>query len=407
MMSLDLRTGRSVWLIRPPKSVKHPKLTRNIRSEVAIIGGGVSGALIAHRLVHLGMEVVLVDSREVGMGSTMASTAILSYEPDVHLIDLIRQIGEKRAVRAYRVGLEAIDMLERTISQLDNSCDFRRRESLYLASGRKDAGIVQRECIVRQKHHFKVELLSRSELAKSYSIKAPCAILTREAAEVNPFKLTLALVRSAQRKTLKVFCHSKVTDYRREKGESVLTTADGCEVRARHVVFATGYETQQLLHQKKVRLASSYAIASTAGTQFPGGFVLWESARPYLYVRTTVDGRIIAGGEDVDFVNAEKRDRLLPSKTRTLERKIRKMFPQLSWKLDTAWTGTFGESEDGLPYIGPHKDFPGAQFALGYGGNGITFAAIASAIIPDRMMGITNPDAKLFGFGRKTRRSPR
>jgi hypothetical protein len=66
---------------------------------------------------------------------------------------------------------------------------------------------------------------------------------------------------------------------------------------------------------------------------------------------------------------------------------IRKMFPRLSWKLAAAWTGTFGQSDDGLPYIGAHKHFPGAQFALGYGGNGITFAAIASRIIPDLILG--------------------
>jgi glycine/D-amino acid oxidase-like deaminating enzyme len=115
-----------------------------------------------------------------------------------------------------------------------------------------------------------------------------------------------------------------------------------------------------------------------------------------------VDGRIAAGGEDVDFVDAAKRDELLARKTKTLEKKIRKMFPQLKWKLATAWTGTFAESRDGLPYIGPHKDFPGAQFALGYGGNGITFATLASAIITDLISGTKNSDANLFRFGRKS-----
>jgi glycine/D-amino acid oxidase-like deaminating enzyme len=119
-------------------------------------------------------------------------------------------------------------------------------------------------------------------------------------------------------------------------------------------------------------------------------------------VRSTVDGRIAAGGEDVDFVDAAKRDELLARKTKTLEKKIRKMFPQLKWKLATAWTGTFAESRDGLPYIGPHKDFPGAQFALGYGGNGITFATLASAIITDLISGTKNSDANLFRFGRKS-----
>jgi glycine/D-amino acid oxidase-like deaminating enzyme len=89
----------------------------------------------------------------------------------------------------------------------------------------------------------------------------------------------------------------------------------------------------------------------------------------------------VAGGEDVDFVDAAKRDQLLARKTKTLEKKIRKMFPDLKWKVATAWTGTFAESRlYGLPYIGPHKAFPGVQFALGYGGNGITFATIASSM---------------------------
>ena len=137
--------------------------------------------------------------------------------------------------------------------------------------------------------------------------------------------------------------------------------------------------------------------------KFPKNYerpVIWETARPYLYVRTTPDSRIIVGGEDVAFVDEEKRDRLLPSKTKKLEKKICKMFPNIGWKLAAAWTGTFGESVDGLLYIGPHKDFPGAQFALGYGGNGITFASIAMGIIPDLILGVKNRDAHLFRFGR-------
>ena len=404
-MSLDLRTGRPVWLLNEKRITGHRKLAKDIRCEVAVVGGGVSGALIAHRLVNSGRQVIIVDTRDIGLGSTMASTAILSYEPDVHLIDLISQIGKRSAVRAYRAGLEALDSLEQTIKTLDDTCDFRRRESLYLASNRKDARMVRRECETRQKHDFKVELLTRRELAKSYSLRAPCAILTRQSAEVNPLKLTLALIRSAQKRGLKVFSHTAVKSYRRRGKESVLTTGDDFHIRARHVVFATGYETQQFLKQKRVHLASSFAIASSAGTKFPKGRewpVIWESARPYLYVRSTVDGRIVAGGEDVDFVDEAKRDNLLARKTKTLEKKIRKMFPHVSWKLATAWTGTFAESRDGLPYIGPHKGFPGAQFALGYGGNGITFATIASALIPDLISGTHNSDSRLFRFDRQS-----
>jgi glycine/D-amino acid oxidase-like deaminating enzyme len=79
------------------------------------------------------------------------------------------------------------------------------------------------------------------------------------------------------------------------------------------------------------------------------------------------------------------------------------MFPHISWKLAAAWTGTFAESNDGLPYIGPYIDFPGVQFALGYGGNGITCSAILSLIIPDLISGVKNRDAHLFRFGRKSK----
>jgi glycine/D-amino acid oxidase-like deaminating enzyme len=403
-MSLDLRTGKPLWSINKPRMARHEKLTKNIRSEVVVVGGGISGALIAHRLTNLGLQVTIIDSRKIGAGSTSASTAILSYEADVNLGELIKKIGQRAAVRAYRAGIEAIESIGETIKTLDDSCDFKKRRSLYLASSRRDVKPLERECKTRQKNGFNVKLLRKRELSTLFSLEAPCAILNEDAAEVNPLKLTLALVRCAQKKGLRVFIHTKVKTYCRQNEESVLTTDDDVQVRARHVVFATGYETQQFLKQKTVRLVSSYAIASTPGIKFPKGYerpVIWETARPYLYIRTTVDSRIVVGGEDVDFVDEKKRDRLLAGKTKTLERKIRKMFPYISWKLAAAWTGTFGESNDGLPYIGPHKDFPGAQFALGYGGNGITFAAIASLIIPDLISGTKNGDAEIFRFGRE------
>ena len=55
---------------------------------------------------------------------------------------------------------------------------------------------------------------------------------------------------------------------------------------------------------------------------------------------------------------------------------------------------------DGLPFIGPHPSFPRACFALGYGGNGITYSAIAAGIIRDAYLRMANPTARLFRFDR-------
>jgi glycine/D-amino acid oxidase-like deaminating enzyme len=405
-MSLDLRTGKPVWLIHKPYIAIHKKLKKNITSQVVVVGGGISGALIAHRLTNLGMQVTIIDRRKIGAGSTAASTAILSYEADVNLGELIQKIGRRSAVRAYQAGIEAIKSIANTIKTLDDKCDFKTRQSLYLASSPEDVELLEREYKIRKENKFDVKFLRQRRLAKLFSLDAPCAILNEDAAEVDPLKLTLALVRDAQKKGLRVYIHTRVKKYRRRGRGSVLTTDSNLQIRAQHVVFATGYETQEILRQRTVRLVSSYAIASKPGMNFPKGYrhpVIWETKRPYLYVRTMAGGRVVAGGEDVDFVDEEKRDQLLPAKTKILERKIQAMLPHINWKLAAAWTGTFAESRDGLPYIGAHRRYPGAFFALGYGGNGITFSAIASSIIPSLIADQKNADAPIFRFGRKSR----
>ena len=128
--------------------------------------------------------------------------------------------------------------------------------------------------------------------------------------------------------------------------------------------------------------------------------LIWESGSPYLYLRTTTEGRVIVGGEDEDFVNAKRRDALISQKTRTLVKKFGRLFPEVPLEVAFAWAGTFGTTKDGLAYIGVPPRFPHAYFALGYGGNGITFSLIAAEIIRDAFLGRQNRDASIFRFGR-------
>ena len=76
------------------------------------------------------------------------------------------------------------------------------------------------------------------------------------------------------------------------------------------------------------------------------------------------------------------------------------MFPRIPFEPEYVWGGTFAQTADGLAYIGESPELPHAYFALGYGGNGITFAAIAARIITDLYIGRDNSDAHIFRFGR-------
>ena len=150
-------------------------------------------------------------------------------------------------------------------------------------------------------------------------------------------------------------------------------------------------------------LKSTFALVSEPLDSFegwPDRSLIWESVRPYFYLRTTSDNRAIIGGEDVLYATAHKSEQLIAEKTKKLQRRFTKMFPCLDLEVSYTWAGTFGETKDGLAYIGQTPDFPNAYFALGYGGNGITFGVIAAKIVADLYLGRTNPDAHIFRFDR-------
>ena len=123
----DLRSGRSVWQGRRAPHVAHEHLARDIKTDVLIMGAGITGAAIADALALAGMEVAVVDKRGLARGSTMASTALVQYEIDTPLITLTRKIGKEKAVRAWRRSRLAVEALAARLQEL-GFADVARRE---------------------------------------------------------------------------------------------------------------------------------------------------------------------------------------------------------------------------------------------------------------------------------------
>ncbi|MCR6720293.1 MAG: FAD-binding oxidoreductase [Chitinophagaceae bacterium] len=119
-----------------------------------------------------------------------------------------------------------------------------------------------------------------------------------------------------------------------------------------------------------------------------------------MYFRTTDDQRILIGGEDEKFQNAKRRDALLTAKSRKLEKQVQRLLPEEDFVTDFSWTGTFGATKDGLPYIGAHPSIPHSYFVLGFGGNGITFSVIGMEMISALLKNKRHPLEAYFRFGR-------
>src|SRR4051812_33220999 len=93
----NVRSGHPYWLLRNGTGDAHDTLRQSIDCEIAVVGAGITAALVTDALVALGRRVIVLDASDIAMGSTAASTALLQYEIDTHLVDLARTMGEERA----------------------------------------------------------------------------------------------------------------------------------------------------------------------------------------------------------------------------------------------------------------------------------------------------------------------
>jgi glycine/D-amino acid oxidase-like deaminating enzyme len=381
----------------------YPALAQDLRCEVVVLGGGITGALIAYHLVEAGVDTVVLDKRDIGWGSTSASTALLQYEIDTPLCDLSQLVGEDHAARAYLACRDAIGKLEAVVHQLDDASGWMRCKSLYFASTRRHVNALKEEFAIRRKYGIALDWLDEHDLSAQMGLKQPAALLSHDAAQVDAYRLTHALLRAAAAKGLRVYDRTEAMQINTDKAGVCIETNRGFSVRGRKLVFATGYESQTYLKHDVAKLISTFALVSEPISQLSEtltNHLIWESARPYLYMRSTPEGRLIVGGEDEGFRDPFRRDRLIGRKAHKLQQRMQKLFPDLPLEVAFAWAGTFGETKDGLAYIGPTPEWPEAYFALGYGGNGITYSVLAAEIIRDAILQRHNPYADLFCFDR-------
>lgn len=404
---MDLKSGYPYWAIKNGLMRSFPALDSDLHCEIAIVGGGITGALIADHLQAAGHEVAVIEQCDIGWGSTAASTALLQYEIDTHLLDLARRLGACDAALAYRACAQALDHL-RAMARDIRAIGFAWSDSLYLATRwRERAGLV-REAAARRRLGLDVDYLDAGELGERFGLVRPGALLSRQAACVDPYRLTHRLLQRVAARGAHVHARTRIAEILPQARSVRLRTAEGTQVHARHVVLATGYAAQQWLRRRVARNHSSYALASDPVPPESLGFLrrtmVWETARPYLYLRATPDHRIIAGGEDDRIDIPARRDARVLKKAQAISRKLGELLPHLRFTPAFAWAGTFAETADGLPFFGPHPQYGGrVHFAMAYGGNGITYSRIGAALLLARIERRRHPLSALFSFDRLAR----
>lgn len=371
--------------------------------DVVIVGSGMSGALTALALAESGLKIAILDKREMATGSSSANTGLLQYSNDIMLHELIGQIGEKDAVRFYQLCYEAMDDLERVAKKLPNEVDFIRRPSICYASDENDVEKIKAEYDTLTKYGFPCDYWGRNEMAEKMPFTKHGALVTHGDAEINPLKFVHGVLTRIEELGGHLFPYTEVMDVFEDNDYLDIRTSNN-SFKAKQIIYTTGYETPPVGKRIGADINRSFAFVSNPISKLSDWYeqaLIWETQRPYLYIRSTVDGRLIVGGLDEDKAEAPDSEEVIQQRAENLLQQARELFPDYDIQIEYAYAASFGESIDNIPFIGEHPTKSNHYYLLGYGGNGTVYSMLGSYILRDLIIGNRNEDADLFHLERR------
>jgi len=407
-----VRAGRPLWLPEAARvQQRYPALSGHRDTAVAVVGDGMTGALVAHAFASSGIPTTVLEGALVGGGSTAASSALLLKEPDLELTQLTARYGAGAGRRIWELSIQSVDQLVALLKRLRIGCDLKTRDAVYYATTAEAADQLRRESALRARSGFDAEWLGPGQLRRLTGIAGHGAILSKGSAQFDPYRACVGIVRRASAAGAQVFERSEVRRIEQAHDGVRLTTRQGT-LHAERVIVATGYATPQFRPLAgRFRMYRTYVLATESIDRAQraniglSDVMVWDTERPYHYARWAPEHRLLLGGED-RLVQPGRRRR---QQSRTAARDLRAYFearlPGLATvRTEGTWEGLFAMTADSLPYIGPHRRYPNHWFALGYGGNGMTFGFMAARLLLERWQGLKSRDHALFEFARLRKR---
>ena len=376
----------------------YPALDTDLRVDVLVVGGGITGVTAAVMLRRAGRTVALIERGEIGGGETGHTTAHITYATDTRLTELVKRFGRDHAQAAWDAGHFAMEQIADIVASEGIDCELQRVPGYLTATGDADLHVQAKE--LEAEAALAVELGFDAAYVESAPLLHRPAIRFANQLKFHPLKYHHALAQRIPGDGSHIFERTEAGEFCAERGHVI---ANGHRIRFSYVVFATHLPLRgrtsaisTALLQTKLATYSTYAVgAKLAGGQAPEA-LFWDTGDPYLYLRVdrrAGGGYVILGGADHKTGQEENTEKPYA----TLEHALHKIWPDAV--IDHRWSGQVIESVDGLPYVGETSEL---QFvATGFGGNGLTFGTVAAIMARDRVLGLRNPWENLFSVERK------
>jgi glycine/D-amino acid oxidase-like deaminating enzyme len=402
------RYGISPWIHEFPSTRRpdFPRLQGNRSADVVIVGAGLTGCATAYACLMAGLKPVVIESNRIGVGSAGRSAGLLLPEPGPRFRDLVQAHGLRAARRVFETWGKGASDGAALLRRLKVPGGVDAFASLVMAF-RGDEKVLQRELAARQEAGLDTRWLTQPLARKTTALEASAAMRLHEAFGVDPYRACVALARAAVRRGAKIFEKSPMTAVKfGAKGvEVVLPDA---VIRAERVIVTTGLATAEFkplrrhFKPRETYLVLTDVIPPGMRKQLgPRDATIADTRTPRHRIRWTADDRILIAGADQDATPERTRDTVLVQRTGQLMYELLTMYPVISGLPPAyGWDLPYGETADGLMYIGAHRNYPRHLFALGGGGDSITGAFVAARLLARAARDEAAKGDEVFGWTR-------
>lgn len=348
-----------------------PELQR--RTDVVVIGAGLTGAAAAETLAKAGREVVLLDAVEPGKGASSRNGAMLGRYFKHSFGSLMEQRGLDCAKAYFAELSEVYDFAVAKIDGLRAETGLRHCGRIVgaVTSGHRDR--LYREWELRAKHNGEaVEFLEAGDPALPTD-RYCGGIRIVQNASLQPALYTNAMLAAAVGAGTILHGQTPVQGVIKESNEFVVHTPRG-QIRARDVVLATnGYTPsgQRWHHQRLIPIVAFMAATEPLPAEISarlqaGHSTYHDNRKNSTYYQLSSDGRLVLGGRTGLYHGS------LAQLAIKLHQEICYFYPELAKiKITHAWTGRCAATGDLFPHVGTHD---GVHFAMGYCFSGLAMA---------------------------------
>lgn len=357
--------------------------------DVAIVGSGYTGLNAARVLAESGASVAVLERETIGWGASSRNGGMATPGIKRPIEEIFHEFGARQGRAFWRASLDAIDLLETIVTTESIDCDWRRAGHVYLAY--KPSHFAAMRDHVRWfrdelGHH--VTAVAPGDLRSEIGSDAFHGGLVDESSgALQPAKYVYGLARAVAERGVSLHEQVHVQNVGRAGNGFEVETGDGM-LRAKYVLIATNGYTDRLVHELKPRVfpVGSYIIVTEPLSLeiqreiSPKGRTFYDSKIFLNYFRLTPDGRMLWGGR-----NDLSTDLDLERSAENLRAQLVHTFPQLEGTPIThSWTGRLGITFDLMPHIGR---IDGIDYALGYGGHGVSIATYLGTEVGKLMAG--------------------